>query len=64
MHAKPGGNWGLMALMNGAVAVWLIYTIVTATEAPSRALMVLQYALLAGCLIGLGGAVYKAMHGR
>lgn len=40
-----------------AVAAWQIYDMATAAETPSRSLAILQYALLVGLLIGLGGAV-------
>jgi hypothetical protein len=46
-----------MIVAFAAVAAWQIYDMATATETPSRSLSILQYALLAGLLIGLGGAV-------
>src|SRR5262245_7156589 len=46
-----------MIVAFAAVAAWQIYDMATATETPSRSLAILQYALLAGLLIGLGGAV-------
>jgi hypothetical protein len=58
------GNWGKLALMNGAVAAWLLYDIATATEAPSRAVMILQYVFLAGTLIGLAGSLAKLMSAK
>ncbi len=57
-------NWGLMALMTGAVSAWLIYDIATAIEEPSRALAMLQYLLLACALIALAGAVVKLLAGE
>lgn len=54
-------NWGLQAVVFTALAGWQIYSIATATEAPSQTLMILQYALVAGCLIGLGNALYRLM---
>ena len=59
MSEKKPDNSGKIALLNGAVAAWLIYTIATAVEAPSPALKILQYALLAGCLLGLAIALKK-----
>ena len=54
-------NWGVMALMTGATSAWLIYDMASASEAPSRALMLLQNILLACALIGLAGALFKLM---
>ena len=51
--AKVMATAALMAVL----AAWQIYDIATATEAPSTALLVLQYVLLAGLLVGLAGAV-------
>ena len=64
MSENFGSHWCLMALLNAAVVLWLIYTITRQTEAPSQALMIMQYVLLVGCLIGLGGAVYKLLSER
>ena len=36
---------------------WQFYEMATATEAPSRALAILQYGLLAGALSGLVGSL-------
>jgi hypothetical protein len=44
-------------LMSTATSAWLIYDIATATEAPRRALAILQYCLLACALIGLAGSL-------
>jgi hypothetical protein len=49
-------------LMSGISSAVLIYEIPSATEAPSQALSIVQYALLAGSLIGLVGSV--AMYAR
>ncbi|WP_168195615.1 hypothetical protein [Bradyrhizobium sp. NAS80.1] len=43
--------------MSGITSVVLIYQMMSATEAPSQALAILQYALLACSLIGLVGSV-------
>lgn len=52
-------NWGKLIVMNGVVSAWLIYDIATASEAPSQAVAILQYVLLALSLIGLAGSLYK-----
>lgn len=54
-------NWGLMALMTGAVTAWLIYDMATTTEGPRQAVLLLQYFLLAGALIGLVGSLVKLL---
>jgi hypothetical protein len=59
MSASKDGNWGKIALLNGAVSAWLIYDMATAAEAPSPALKILQYVILAGCLVGLVAALSK-----
>ncbi len=56
-------NWGLMALMTGAVSAWLIYDMATASETPRQAVALLQYFLLACGLIGFAGAVVKLVSG-
>lgn len=61
MTERSGSHWRLMTIVSAAVVLWLIYTISTQTEAPSGALMVMQYVFLIGCLIGLGGAVYRLL---
>jgi hypothetical protein len=50
-------NWPKIMLMSAATSAWLIYDISTATEAPRQAVAMLQYALLAGALIGLVGSL-------
>jgi hypothetical protein len=47
---------GRTALICAACTCWLIYDITTATEAPSQAVAILQYALLAMALVGLIGS--------
>lgn len=64
MSEKFSSHWRLMALLNAAAALWLIYTITTQTEAPDRILMIMQYVFLVGCLSGLAGAVYKLLSER
>jgi hypothetical protein len=44
-------------LMSGITSAWLLYDMATATEAPSRALSILQYGLLACALVGLVGSL-------
>jgi hypothetical protein len=61
MSAKPSARWGKLALLNGAVAAWLIYDMVTATEVPRQAVMVMQYVLLVGMLIGLAGSLFQLL---
>ena len=45
-------KWPKLMLMSGITSTWLLYEMATATEAPSRALAILQYGLLAGALVG------------
>ena len=54
-----GNNPKMTALLSGAVAAWLIYGMATARESPSLALAVLQYVLIAGCLVGFVGAIRR-----
>ncbi len=56
-----GNNPKVMALVTGAAALWLIYSVATDTETPSTALAVLQYVLIAGTLIGFVGAVRRML---
>jgi hypothetical protein len=49
-------KWPKLMLMSGFTSAWLLYETATATEAPGRALAILQYGLLACALIGLVGA--------
>jgi hypothetical protein len=66
LRTSNGGNYGsngvdakTNALLCGVVALLLAYQIFGATETPSSALAFLQYVLIAGCLIGLTGAIIK-----
>jgi hypothetical protein len=54
----------LMLLIFSVAAAWQIYDLASATEAPSRAVMILQYALLAGLLLGIAGTAYNALRAR
>ena len=49
-------RWSRLMLMSGITSVVLIYQMMSATEAPSQALAILHYALLACSLIGLVGS--------
>jgi predicted membrane-bound spermidine synthase len=61
MSEKQNGKWGRLALINGAVAAWLIYDMMTATEVPRQTVMILQYVFLIGTLIGLAASLVKFM---
>ena len=61
---KRTKNSGVMIVAFAAVAAWQIYDMATATESPSRALMILQYVLLAGLLIGLAGALLNFLRSQ
>jgi hypothetical protein len=64
LNEKKTKNSGVMIVAFAAVAVWQIYDMSTATEAPSRALTILQYVLLAGLLLGLVGAVLNFLRSQ
>jgi len=53
------GKWPRVVLMSAATAAFLLYSITSATEAPGRALAILQYALLVCALVALVGAAAK-----
>lgn len=61
MSDDRNGNWGKLALMSAATAAWLTYDLATATEAPRQAVVVLQYVLLGGAVLGFVGSVSKYM---
>jgi hypothetical protein len=50
-------KWPKLMLMSGITSAWLLYEMAMATEAPSRALAILQYGLLACAMIGLAGSL-------
>ena len=52
-------RWPKVMLMSAVTSAWLIYDMASATEAPSRAVAVLQYGLLACALFGLIGSLVK-----
>ena len=54
----------LTILTSGVVAVWQIYDINTATEAPSYALAILQYLLLALASISCIGSIGLYLSGK
>ena len=54
------GKWPKVMLMSGLTSAWLLYDIATATEAPRRAVALLQYGLLACAVIGLIGSIVMA----
>ena len=53
-------KWPKLMLMSGITPAWLLYEMAPATEAPSRALAILQYGPLACALIGLVGSLVMA----
>lgn len=59
MSDNQTGKWGRLALVNAAVAAWLVFDITTATEVPRQAVMLMQYAFLAGSLTGLAVSLFK-----
>lgn len=61
MHDDRNGNSGKLAAMTAATAAWLIYDMATATEAPRQAVVILQYVLLGGALLGFVGSMAKYM---
>jgi hypothetical protein len=54
---KKKTNWPLLMLASGVTAVWQIWDLSTATEAPSHALAILQYVLLALATFSCVGAI-------
>jgi hypothetical protein len=54
------GKWPKVMLMSAATVAWLVYDMASATESPRQAVMILQYCLLAGALIGLVGSLVMA----
>ena len=64
MSDKPIKNSGVMIVAFAAVAAWQIYDMATTTEASTRGLVILQYVLLAGLLLGLIGAVLNFLRSQ
>lgn len=61
MADKAKKNPGIMLAVFAAAAAWQIYDLTTATEAPSRVVLTLQYVLLAGLLVWIAGTVFNLM---
>lgn len=58
-------NWGLQVALCAGVVAWQVYDLATATEAPSTALLALQYFLIAcGLVGGVGGLVMMTRSAR
>ena len=55
MGRKPGVN----PLLSAGVALWLIYDMTSATEAPSRGVVFLQWFLLICVGVGLVGSLMQ-----
>ena len=62
-RAKPKPNWTLRAILCAGVVVWQGYDLATAMEAPSTALLALQWVLLVCGLIGGVGALIMLARG-
>ncbi len=58
---KP--NWTLQAILCAGVVIWQGYDLATAVEAPSTALLALQWLLLACGLVGGVGALVMLARG-
>ncbi len=59
MSDNQRGKSARLALIFAAASAWNIYDIMTETEAPRQAIMIMQYVFLAGTLLGLVGALIK-----
>ncbi|KPH79922.1 hypothetical protein [Bosea vaviloviae] len=57
------GNPKSQALLTGVAGAWLAYDMATSRETPSMALSVLQWVILAGCVIGFIGAMKQWLGG-
>ena len=57
MAANSKKSWGVRAALSAGVLIWQIHDMATATEAPSQALLILQYFLIACGLVGLIGGL-------
>ena len=56
-------NWTLQAILCAGVVIWQGYELATAAEAPSTALLALQWVLLACGLVGGVGALVMLARG-
>ena len=57
-------NPWLMIAIFAAAAAWQIYDIASATEAPSRAVVIMQYVFVACLLLGIVGTACNARRPR
>ena len=64
MSDKVQKKPGIMLAIFAAAAAWQIYDLTMATEAPSRAVLTLQYVLLAGLLLGIAGALFNLLRSQ
>lgn len=62
-QAPKTKNYGLWLVLNAACAAWLVYDMATAAEPPTTVLMALQWALLAGTVVGAIGYAAMLMRG-
>jgi len=58
------GRWTRLALMSGATTAVLMYELAAPGEAPRAAVLFMECVLLAGSVIGLGGALLMLMLGK
>ena len=58
---KKQPNPGKIALMGALATALAIFNMLPGTEAPSQAVMIMQYVFLAGGLIALAGALFMYM---
>jgi len=49
-------KWPRVMLLSAVTTCWLLYDIASATEAPSQAVAILEYALLACAMVALAGS--------
>ena len=56
-------NWTLQAILCAGVVIWQSYDLATAAEAPSTALLALQWVLLACGLVGGVGTLVMVVRG-
>jgi hypothetical protein len=56
---NQSGKAAKLVLIFRAVSAWNIYDIMTLTEVPRQAVMIMQYVFLAGTLLGLVMALVK-----
>jgi len=63
-RTKRKPNWTLQAALCGGVVAWQAYEMATAVEAPSTALLSLQWALLICGLVGGVGALVMLARGE